>query len=136
MRKQVLAVSVLLLCLAVLALVVVWQRPRPAPGVTLENFRRLHKGMTEVQVEAILGAPRYVDDEAVPDTRISIFEDSDYSANVHFLNDGGGYLPEGACYGVVWKHGDVVGMLRPKPATFLEWMHSWLPWSKPEMPDE
>jgi hypothetical protein len=48
----------LLLCLAVLTLVAIWTYPaRKPPGVTPENFRRLHQGMTEKQVEAILGSP-------------------------------------------------------------------------------
>jgi len=29
----------------------------PSPGVTPENFRRLHRGMTEKEVEAIMGRP-------------------------------------------------------------------------------
>jgi hypothetical protein len=29
----------------------------PQPGVTPENFRRLHKGMSQEEVEAILGSP-------------------------------------------------------------------------------
>lgn len=29
----------------------------PKPGVTLENFRRLHVGMTRSEVESILGTP-------------------------------------------------------------------------------
>jgi hypothetical protein len=47
-----------LLLVAGLVLVRVWQRDRqiePEATVTLTNFRRLHLGMTEGQVEAILG---------------------------------------------------------------------------------
>jgi hypothetical protein len=29
----------------------------PKPGVTLGNFRRVHTGLTEKEVEAILGSP-------------------------------------------------------------------------------
>jgi SmpA / OmlA family len=29
----------------------------PKPGVTLDNFRRLHRGMTKEEVDAILGGP-------------------------------------------------------------------------------
>jgi hypothetical protein len=38
-----------------LALGVAVFRPPPKPGVTPENFRRLHKGMSQAEVEAILG---------------------------------------------------------------------------------
>jgi hypothetical protein len=33
-----------------------WPKP-PAPGVTMENFRRLRVGMTQPQAEAVLGGP-------------------------------------------------------------------------------
>jgi hypothetical protein len=35
-----------------------WLIP-PTPGVTLENFRRLRKGMTLDQAQAVLGEPSY-----------------------------------------------------------------------------
>jgi hypothetical protein len=58
MRKRIIPVVVLALCLAVLAGVViaVSQRPAPPSGVTLENFRRLRIWMSKKQVDRILGA--------------------------------------------------------------------------------
>ena len=46
-----------LIVLFLVGLLVVWQRKGPSPGVTLANFHRLHKGMTEKEVEAIMGGP-------------------------------------------------------------------------------
>ena len=55
----------LLLLVAGLMLVRVWQKHRhvsPESSVTLGNFRRLHLGMTEEQVEAILGEGKKAED--------------------------------------------------------------------------
>jgi hypothetical protein len=49
--------SLLLGCLALVALVAVPRLLAPKPGVTVENFRRLHRGMTKEEVDAILGGP-------------------------------------------------------------------------------
>ena len=58
MRKQLLWFGGLVLGLVALTLVVVVLIDRPSkPGVTVENFKRLHKGMTEEEVEAIFGRP-------------------------------------------------------------------------------
>jgi hypothetical protein len=57
--------------LACLGLAVGWfvWLTTPTPGVTRENFDRLERGMTTVQVEAILGKPDYHtfsdDDDAI-----------------------------------------------------------------------
>jgi hypothetical protein len=121
MRKRLLAVGVLLLCLGVLSLVVVWQRPRPVPGVTLENFRRLHKGMTSKQVEAILGEPG----EAFLLGRR--YGNKDFAIYIQFdpVADEGWWVD---------NETDLVidDKLRGKPPTFLEWVRSWLAWGKPE----
>jgi hypothetical protein len=54
MWKRMLAVCGLLLFLGLAALVG-WHLLPPRPGVTPENFHRLRVGMTEREVEAILG---------------------------------------------------------------------------------
>jgi hypothetical protein len=56
MRKRLVWVDGFL-CLAALAVAaaVTLERLTPRPGVTPENFKRLHKGMTEQEAEAILG---------------------------------------------------------------------------------
>jgi hypothetical protein len=57
MRRRFLLVVGLFACLFCGAsLYVMWQ-PSYTPGVTPENFRRLHKGMTRDEVQAILGGP-------------------------------------------------------------------------------
>ena len=62
MRKQLLWLGGLFLCLAVLGLVVVLTyrdlvSDHVTPGVTPENFKRLYAGMSEREAEAILGRP-------------------------------------------------------------------------------
>ncbi len=61
MRKRLLLGVGLLCCLACLALLgallVRLTRDSVKPGVTVENFRLLHKGMTEEEVESIMGGP-------------------------------------------------------------------------------
>jgi hypothetical protein len=56
MKKRVLVLSGVLLGLGLVALVV-WLFVPPKPGVTAENFHRLRRGMSEQEVEAILGKP-------------------------------------------------------------------------------
>lgn len=58
-RRRLLLVrgAVALLGVAGFALLTWLSGPAPAPGVTLENFRRLQKGMSVRDVEALLGKP-------------------------------------------------------------------------------
>lgn len=44
-----------LACVWLLVMQAQSQDSKPRPGVTLENFRRLQKGMTSEEVEAVLG---------------------------------------------------------------------------------
>jgi hypothetical protein len=129
MRKRVLAGGVLLLCVAVLALVVVWQRKAPpAPGVTGENFRRLHKGMSQEQVELILGAPS-VEEKGrwfgLEYTDCTWEGESGYGIRMTFM-------PREAVDGDLIQDEGIMDVLRDKPVTLLEWVRSWLPWSEPE----
>ena len=62
MRKRLLWIGGLILCLAALALGAVLTcrdlaAARVKPGVTPENFARLYAGMSEREAEAILGRP-------------------------------------------------------------------------------
>ena len=41
-------------------MVVLWPRSEPASRITVESFRRIRKGMTRAEVEAILGMPQAV----------------------------------------------------------------------------
>jgi len=54
--KRLALLLVLLLALLFVAASAVWRPLAPAPGVTLENARRLHNGMDKRTVEAILGS--------------------------------------------------------------------------------
>jgi hypothetical protein len=56
MRKRMVLAFGLVLGLG-LASLVAWHLLPPRPGVTPENFHRLRLGMTEPEVEAILGEP-------------------------------------------------------------------------------
>src|SRR5687768_11090065 len=55
-RILLLAAAVCLLLLLAVPFGVRWAMT-PEPGVTLENFRRLHSDMTMEEVEAVLGRP-------------------------------------------------------------------------------
>jgi hypothetical protein len=57
MTKRMLLAFGLLFCLALVALVGVSRLRPPKPGVTPENFRRLYKGVSEPEAEAVLGGP-------------------------------------------------------------------------------
>jgi hypothetical protein len=61
MRRRLVPAAVLLASLAILVIVVCVvfrSRPRPAPGVTLVNFRSLAAGMSRGRAEELLGPGR------------------------------------------------------------------------------
>ena len=58
-RRRLLILSALLL-LPLVGFGIYFLTP-PKPGVTRENFRRLHKGMTQEEVESILGGKGRID---------------------------------------------------------------------------
>jgi hypothetical protein len=73
------------------------------PGVTIENFRRLHKGMTKEEVETVLGSDpkyrlgRWAEHWRTDDLSITILMDDDRfvtSGCCHLLKDGGGTYRE------------------------------------------
>ena len=64
MSKRKLIVTVLLLAVAVVAAVVVKREFFPAPGVTVQNFGRLHTRMFLHEIEAILGQPGVLVDDS------------------------------------------------------------------------
>jgi hypothetical protein len=57
MRKRIVLGIGLLGCLGLVALVAVPRLVGLRPGVTVDNFRRLHPGMPEQEVAGILGRP-------------------------------------------------------------------------------
>jgi hypothetical protein len=60
MRRKIAIAIGLVAALLVVGLLLYFLSPLlnpPRPGVTQENFRRVHKGMSEEEVEAILGGP-------------------------------------------------------------------------------
>jgi hypothetical protein len=129
MRKGVLAGGIFLLCLAILALVVRWQRPAPpAPGFTLDNFRCLHIGMTEAQVEAILGTAQ--DKWRGDGVWVWVYESADRRVGAEIGFSDGEAI--GGVFGTDVRHFEP---LRRK-LTFLGWVRSWLPWHEPETPED
>src|SRR5262245_31950831 len=123
MRKVVLPALVLLLCVSILSLVVFKLFHRPPPGITAENFRRLRAGMTEKQVEAILGSPgerwffnmtfgrRYSGEECQVTIELTVeSEDGEVTAaSGDFMAQDGTVLE-----------------LRAKPPTLLDVIRSWM----------
>jgi hypothetical protein len=59
MRKKLLLGGGLVVALVAIVLFRWAVLHRPSPGVTRENFLRLHKGMREEDIEAILGPPTH-----------------------------------------------------------------------------
>jgi hypothetical protein len=58
MGKRLLwGVAYLVFLALVVAVVIRLMDQPPPPGVTVENFKRLHKGMTEEEVGVIFGRP-------------------------------------------------------------------------------
>jgi hypothetical protein len=55
MRRKRLLVILVIACAVLAGSVLLFRYLSPGPGVTLENFKRIRKGMTERDVEAILG---------------------------------------------------------------------------------
>ncbi len=57
--------------------------PAPTPGVTLENFRHLRKGMPESYVEALLGKPQQATGEFSNTFKA---RSGSYSGSLHWRN--------------------------------------------------
>jgi hypothetical protein len=86
--------------------------PPVRPGVTVGNFQRLREGMTEEQVEAILG--RAADGrEEYYSTPYSIWRGEDFTIAIHFgAHEPAGGASDGALITDAWKR---IIRLRPRP---------------------
>jgi hypothetical protein len=93
MRKKRLWVCLLLACLTAVVVAWNWDALFRKPGVTLANFRRLREGMSEQEVEAILGRPRDGYDR-MTDNHFSSWTGKDGSIFLHF-SDLGHYINGG-----------------------------------------
>jgi hypothetical protein len=123
-RRPVVLFSVLALLALVASAVIMfgWIYQNP-PGINEANFRRLHKGMTPTQVEAVLGSKGVaVDTALVPgsewrngQTQIEVF----YNKGVAFM-------------GELTGPGDEWIVLADEPESILEmgkrWLKEWTGW--------
>jgi hypothetical protein len=119
MQKRIVPGLALVLYVAILTSVAIWRCPSPpAPGVTLDNFRRLHKGLTLTEMAAILGGPG---------------EPFHYRLRDAIVYEGDGcrvmlwYFREDDVYdGHFLVDGEEVAHLREKPVTFSDWVRALL----------
>jgi len=112
-RRIVLGVELLIFA-AALACLLLTPLPRHRPGVTQENFRRLHQGMTEAQVEAIFGAQarfrlRYTGNH------VSYWDKDGLGVVIRFNDISINGYEYGAFEGQLSRNGEQVLELRPEP---------------------
>jgi hypothetical protein len=105
-----------------------WLAPPLVPGVTVENFRRLHGGMTEAEIEAILGEPG----KSGPDvklTRLTTWEKNGIRIQLVFPAESAFHLPPKES--MPWQgwletaDGEKLNMAEP-PRSFQEWLSDWI----------
>jgi hypothetical protein len=120
MRRKPFIGAAAILAAPILAVTIValWPERVPAPGVTPANFQRLHIGMQEKEVEAILGGPG----EKVPygHGHLTFWVDSSCQLLMGF---GGSTLDRAICGEMTLKDGSKV-QLRDEPASnpFMQWV--------------
>ncbi len=101
-----------------------WATPTK-PGVTRANFLRLHEGMSEAQVEAILG--RKADEVmGVTNGRVAFWSGPEGHIDISFSY--------GACEGN-FREGSFRERLAPRPHGFLVAARSWLERNRFLVPD-
>jgi hypothetical protein len=109
MRLKRIYIAIVLLAVPLLAFLVAKQHKVPSPGVTLANFNQLHKGMSEKEVEAIMGKPGNSVVHFSP-SHMTKWSDSPYSLSIIF-NDNNGR----AVYGALYIAGKMEDNLREEP---------------------
>jgi hypothetical protein len=119
MRKRMLLAFGLLIGLGLVALVV-WRLQPPRSGVTEANFRRLHAGMSEAQVEAILG-PTEVPVMCNTGDMTYAWQGEHCSACIAFF-------ASGSCDGTLRTDDGRVMTIPPEPAPFLDQLRRLLAW--------
>jgi hypothetical protein len=125
MRKRLVLAVGLVVCLGLVGLVIVPQLEPPKPGVTVENFRRLHQGMTFEEVGAILDAPGQGRTWWGEGQSLTVYWKTDHGhAEVEFIDPGEG----GAQAGQFRADDGRVVLLRPKPLSFWDQLRRRLPW--------
>jgi hypothetical protein len=93
--------------------------PTPKPGVTLENFKRLHAGMTEEEVEKIFGS-KGTDRGANCNFkyRLLFWDDGEATVWISFVNE--------TCSGCYYVNHEPITSVGPKPVGILEMFSSWI----------
>jgi hypothetical protein len=109
-----------LIVLFLVGLLVVWQRKGPSPGVTLGNFNRLHKGMTEKEVEAIMGPGEMRG--TVSFSHFIIWSNSHSSVIISFSDISIDGINVRATKGDISIEGGGTLDLREEPLGFYKWM--------------
>jgi hypothetical protein len=92
----------------------VWWALTPEPGVTLENFRRLHDGMTLEEIETIMGKPS---------DRCEIPMNGS-STHIWVGDEGTVSITQGFVTGTFQKQGETVRQLASAPRSFR--IRHWL----------
>jgi len=95
----------------------------PNPGVTVANFRRLHKGMTEKEVEAIMGGPGKFGG-AVTFRHCTVWEELDCTVGIWFSDLSISGVEIGAEKGNMSTNDGLDLLLQDEPATvgFRNWV--------------
>jgi hypothetical protein len=96
--------------------VVLWSFTRIKPGATVENFRRLHRGMTQAEVEEILGQGGEVPVPQSFPTRIA-WEGEDGVIYIDFISSAWTGRYQG-------NNGEEIN-LRPNAETLKEKLNRW-----------
>jgi hypothetical protein len=125
-RKLLLFIIVAAVMVPLVAIGIYWTIP-PKPAITLENFRRLHGGMTQEQVEAILGSKgkttetRYADKGTFSTVR---WQGNEGAIWITFVIYPSGYPAEGE----FTKEDAISERLAAKPEGVVAMLRRWLGW--------
>jgi hypothetical protein len=125
MRKRAVVVAGVLVFLGLLGLAAVPRLLPPKPGVTLENFRRLHRGMTKEEVDVLLGGPGEVTGFVNNMARTRYW----YGDHCRVSIRSSSFVTLDAASGEIrTDDGQLLSRLAPEPTSFWERLRRELPW--------